>query len=263
MSEIKISETVRVVEVPIELIDKNDYNPNKLDDTNFNRLVQDMDELGFLQPILLVPKGVGRYRIIDGEHRYEAAKLSDMPTVPAVIVEGGFAEDEDRQKFQTMRMNMIRGSLDKRKFQAMVGDLLENHGLEAVAEGMAFDDVDALRAMIDNARGTLPTPEMRKEFDKAKEEIKTVDDLSNVLNRLFTRYGSTLPYHFMVMDFGGKNHLWVRLPHKKAYEAVTMVAQKCQELGVTFSSVLMELLMEHSPTVLTEGLDKLEKAEEE
>lgn len=50
-----------------------------------------------------------------------------------------------------------------------------------------------MKALIDDTRESLP-PEMRKEFDKAKEEIKTVDDLSLVLNRLFTKYGSTLPY---------------------------------------------------------------------
>lgn len=263
MSELQVSDDVKVVSVPIDLIDPNEWNPNKLSEAMFNRLVQDMEKIGFLQPILLVPKDNGRYRIVDGEHRYEAAKLSDMRDVPAVIVEGDFAADEDSQKFQTMRMNMIRGSLDKRKFQDMVEGLLERHGLEEIAESMAFDDIDALRSMIDSARATLPTPELRKEFDKAKEEIKTVDDLSNVLNRLFTRYGSTLPYHFMVMDFGGKDHLWVRMPDKQAYTDMLGLAKQCQDRGVTFSSLLLTLMRERGGTFLLDAMDRLESVSEE
>ena len=188
MEGLKVSQDVQIVMVPIELIVPNEWNPNELSDAMFNRLVSDMEELGFLQPLLLTPLEDGKFRIVDGEHRYEGAKLLDHTEVPAVILAGEFAKDETKQKLQTMRMNMIRGVVDKRKLMALVTDLATRMPIEEVAEGMAFDDIDGLRALIDDTRASLP-PEMRKEFDKAKEEIKTVDDLSLLLNRLFTKYG--------------------------------------------------------------------------
>jgi len=128
---------------------------------------------------------------------------------------------------------------------------------------MAYDDVDGLRALIDDARKSLP-PEMRKEFDKAKEEIKTVDDLSLVLNRLFTKYGSTLPYHYMIMDFGGKEHIWVRLNDKKDHTKVCRYAEVAREHKVTFSSLLMHALSQcATPEYIAENLDSLEPADEE
>lgn len=237
---ISVGDDVSVVKIPVGKIHPNDWNPNVLSDVMFNRLVDDVQRLGFLQPVLVTPENDGTYRIIDGEHRYEVAKLVDMEEIPCVVVDGALATDETQQKFQTMRMNMIRGNVDKRKLASLVSELAEELPVDEIAESMAFDNVDALRALIEDTRKDLP-PEMRKEFDKAKEEIKTVDDLSLVLNRLFTKYGGTLPYNYMVMDFGGKEHIWVRLS-RNDLDAVRGYAETARENKVTFSSVVMAAL---------------------
>jgi hypothetical protein len=261
-SIIRVSEDVKVLQIPVAALKPNDYNPNELDDRNFNRLAEDMQNIGFLQPLLVVPLDDGTYRIIDGEHRYEVAKLLDMEQLPCVVAEGDLAKDETKQKYQTMRMNMIRGAIDKRKFKNLVEDLVTNAPLEDVAEAMAYDDVDALRDLIADARKDLPK-EMRKEFDKAREEIKTVEDLSKVLNRLFTKFGSTLPYNYMILDFGGKDHLWIRLPDKKAYRQVKTAAEICRECGVTFSSAVMSLLNTLTPQYIKSALHELEEIRDE
>jgi hypothetical protein len=261
-AEIKVSEDVTVVMIPADSIKQNSWNPNDLDDRTFNRLTDDIQRIGFLQPILVTPQEGGIFRIVDGEHRFECAKLLDMEMIPCVVLDGDFAKDETAQKFQTMRMNLLRGTVDKRKLQALVQDLATNMPIEEVAEGMAFDDVDALRALIDDARRDLP-PEMRKEFDKAKEEIKTVEDLSLVLNRLFTKYGSTLPYNYMIMDFGGKEHIWVRLKDKKAYKQVKSAAEVCREKGVTFSSAMMALVNDLTPTYVEKHRYELEEVKDD
>lgn len=259
--KITVGDEVSVVKIPVEKIHPNDWNPNVLSDQMFNRLVDDMNRLGFLQPVLVTPEPDGTYRIIDGEHRYECAKLTDMTEIPCVVVSGDFANDETQQKFQTMRMNMIRGDVDKRKLASLVSELAEEMPVEEIAESMAFDNVDALRALIEDTRKDLP-PEMRKEFDKAKEEIKTVDDLSLVLNRLFTKYGGTLPYHYMVMDFGGKEHIWVRLS-RKDLDDVRTFAETSRENRVTFSSVVMAALRAcATPEYIEEHKAELEEVAE-
>jgi hypothetical protein len=199
--------------------------------------------------------------IIDGEHRYTAAMLMDMAEIPCIVSES-LADDEDLQKFQTMRMNQIRGSLNRKKFQAMVEDLAKRHSISEIAEGMAFDDEDYLQSMISDARASLP-PEMKGEFDKAKEEIKTVDDLSLVLNRLFTKYGSTLPCNFMIMDFGGKEHLWVRFKDRHVYDLAKEKASLCLSNKVTFSSLVERLLLQADDDFMDENREFLEPAKEE
>lgn len=137
-NKISLSETVEIVQIPSGKI-----HPNELSDIMFNRLVEDVQSIGFLQPVLVAPEKDGTYRIVDGEHRYEVAKMLDMEQIPCVVVSGEFAEDETRQKFQTMRMNMIRGKVDKRKLAALVNDLATEMPVEDIAESMAFDDIDA------------------------------------------------------------------------------------------------------------------------
>ena len=260
-----VEENVEVVMLPIDRLSVNPWNVNELSDTMFNRLTEDMESIGFLQPILVVPlEGEeGQYRIVDGEHRYECARLLDRESIPCVVVTGDLAEDEIKQRFMTMRMNLIKGQIDKRKFKSLVEDLMSRGmELEVVAEGMAYDDIDALRALIDDTRATLP-PEMRKEFDKAKEEIKTVDDLTKVLNRLFTKYGETLPCHYMILDFGGKESIWVRMRDKREYERFKAAADLCREHGKTFRSALLHALSHIDAEYLTTRADELEDAEYE
>lgn len=262
-TKINVSADVEIVKIPAEKIHANEWNPNELSDAMFNRLVSDVQNIGFLQPVLVTPEQDGTYRIIDGEHRYECAKLLDMPEIPCVVVSGEFAEDETKQKFQTMRMNMIRGNVDKRKLAALVSDLTTKLPIEEIAEGFAYDDVDSLRALIEDTRKSLPA-EMRQEFDKAKEEIKTVDDLSLVLNRLFTKYGSTLPYNYMILDFGGKEHIWVRMPSKDALMEVRKHAALARDNDVTFSSLVLKAFEECCTKEFIENhIDDLEIVEPE
>jgi hypothetical protein len=256
---IEVSQDVSIVQIPVEKIQPNDWNPNELTDAMFNRLVADVQSLGFLQPILVTPLEDGTYRIVDGEHRFECARLSDMAEIPCVILSGEFATDETKQKFQTMRMNMIRGNVDKRKLMSLVTSLVDKVPLEDMAECMAYDDIDGLRALIADTRASLPV-EMRKEFDKAKDEIKTVDDLSLVLNRLFAKYGNTLPYNYMILDFGGKDHVWVRLPDKDAFGKIKAAAELCRKNNVTFSSALLAVLSGLNDAFIAEHIKNLEEA---
>lgn len=230
-------------EIDIDRIVPNEWNPNAMPDELFNMLAEDMadEDLGFLQPLLVAPREDGTYRIIDGEHRYESARINGIETVPCIVATGDLVTNEDKQKFLTVRMNKLRGSMDKRKFAEMVRELSGEYDLEELARELAFTDPDELATMMATARESLPTPEMRQEFDEAREEIKTVDDLSNVLNRLFTRYGDTVPFNFMILDFGGKNHVWVRIPQGE-YQGVLEKTRLCMGRGITFDSAVMALL---------------------
>jgi len=262
MSEKSDPRVLEVRMVPITEIHPNPWNPNVMSDEFFNMLTSDVsgEDVGFAQPILVAAQDDGTFRIIDGENRYEAARLSGFTEIPCMIAQGKLATDEGLQKIQTVRMNKLHGQMDKRKFEDLVRGLAKEYTLDQLADALVFTDPTKLEAMLDETRRNLP-PEMRKEFDKAKEEIKTVDDLSQVLNRLFTRYGSTLPYRFMVLDFGGKKHMWIRFPDDKAYGAVLEKARLCQTSGVTFSSVLLQALARVDAEWIDEALPHLEAAE--
>lgn len=89
--------------VDINDIQVNDWNPNVEDATTFNDLVDNIKENGFAQP-LEVAEVEGAYRIVDGEHRWKAAKLAGLTELPVMIVDW----DEDTQMMQTVAMNVLR-----------------------------------------------------------------------------------------------------------------------------------------------------------
>jgi len=208
----------------------------------FDLLAENIDDVGFLDPILVVPLPNGKFRIIDGEHRFEQQRLSDAALVKCVVADPEIL-DETKQKFQTVRFNKIRGKLNYKKFNELVEDLMQSgeYTYDELAHELGFADEDEFEAMLDSARESLPSEEMKEEFDKAREEIKTVDDLSLVLNRLFTKYGDTLPANFMILDFGGKEHIWVRMPPRE-YKKIKDKVRECMAYGYKFDSVLSHML---------------------
>lgn len=244
---------VEVRMIPVEMIDPNPWNPNEMDDKTFNALVQDISSDGFLQTITVIPyvhpkTGEHRFMIIDGEHRFEAMKLADQPEVACIVSRGTLSTDQYAQQVKTVRMNKLRGNLNSQKMRSLVESILEGKEISEVADDLLYGDPSELEALIGQARKTLPSEEMKKDLDKAKSEIRTVEDLSNVLNRLFTKYGDTVPYHYMVVEFGGKSHLWVRLGSQAEFTKIKLLADMCRAKDVRFDKILIWLL----ETYLTE-----------
>lgn len=228
--------------ISLDKIRPNAWNPNEMGMFELNKLAEDMADIGFLQPILVVPAEDGTYRIIDGEHRYEVAKLCDYTEIPAIVVKkDAIVSDEDRQKFQTVRMNRLRGKLNRRKLDALIEDLLQRHSATEVAEGLVFEDDSYIQELVAKARESLPTEELKKEFDKVKDDVRTIDDLTVLLNRLYLKYGETLDYGYMVFDFGGKDHLWVRLGTKADFLLIKDKADMVREAGYSFPSAVVAL----------------------
>src|SRR4030042_3485882 len=77
-------------QIPTSKIDRNDNNPrgiNILEQDNKLGLLRDsIKQFGIMVPLVVVPRK-GRYILIDGERRYEAAKSLGLTNVPAYVTE--------------------------------------------------------------------------------------------------------------------------------------------------------------------------------
>jgi len=261
-SEPKKDEKVRgkMMEVPIEKVFPNQFNPNVMDEKEFNLLVKNVQEIGMAVPITVVEKKDGTFMIIGGEHRWKAARLTGEKKIPAVVYR---EEDisEDFIKFQTMRLNMIHGKIDPKKFIDMYNSLSNRYSEEVLKESMGFLNQAEWDRLLSKVKAGLPNKDLKERFDQVKEQIKTMEDLSTVLNRLFTEYGSTLPYAFMIFDFGGKENLWVRMD-KPLFSTMKMIANECVLNKVTLDAVLNEVLIMalNRKEEVTEVLKRLPKA---
>jgi len=207
-------------------------------------LVDNIDRIGFVSPILVVPfddDGTTLYRIVDGEHRWEAARVERKEKISCVVVDPALF-DEKTMKVQTVRMNKIRGSLDIRKFNNLVKDLIENHEIpfDEMANELGFADEDEFALLVDETRKSLPAA-ARKEFDKKVKQIRNYDDLIRLVEQLYEKYGNTLPTRFMVLDFGREESLMVQIDGSQ-FSLFQSKFLECQDNGYTVDSVLTEIM---------------------
>ncbi len=77
---------------------RREINPEKLKD-----LVESIKEKGVVQPILVRPKGVGKYELIAGERRFQAVQLAGFGEIPAII-----REVDDREALEIALIENIQ-----------------------------------------------------------------------------------------------------------------------------------------------------------
>lgn len=195
--------------IALDLLDKNAANPNEQDERTFNATVESIEEEGWVQPMCtVVPTPDGRYRIVAGHHRYDAATVLGYEDGPCWVLDPE-KFDEDRQDWVMVKANILSGQLNPAKFTALYDRMLKSYGAEVLQALMGFTSEDAFKRVYRDVKKALP-PALQKALDDQKDEIKTIDDLSLVLNRLFREYGETLPSNMMVFSWAGKEVLWVR-----------------------------------------------------
>jgi ParB family chromosome partitioning protein len=142
----------------IDVIDANEKQPRvRFDQESLDQLAASIREVGILQPIAVMPlddgndQATGRYRIINGERRWRAAKLAGLTEVPAVIR----SVDDQRLLTEALIENLQREDLTPLEEGAAYKSLLEEYGL--THEDVA-DRVGKSRSTVTNAMRLLGLP---------------------------------------------------------------------------------------------------------
>lgn len=203
---------LKIVDLSIDIVHEPEWNPNEQSPDVFNELVKNIKDIGCLEPILVAPRSdiEGHYWAISGSHRWKASKVAGLLTVPCIIEE---RFDEDMLKVQNIKFNIIKGKLDPLKFTQLFDQLAAKYGEEVTRQMMAFVDKAVFDQVYQKAKAALPD-ELKKQLDKAKKEIKTIDNLAAILGEMFQKYGNTLEKGYMVFNYGGQSHLWIQMDDK-------------------------------------------------
>lgn len=219
------------ISIPLERLTANNWNPNEMSSEEFNRLCENIEEDGFLSALQAVPvddegnnmhfseedlpesaeeraeylrEEMDHARIVGGEHRWSAAKVVGMTELPVNLVPN---KDKDWEKLATVRMNAISGDLDPIQFAELVEEQRKKmddqelkHALGFAGEETLFDQV------LEDVKESVPD-DVREEIEEAEDDIETIDDLSEVLNRIFREHGDDLDYHFISFSYGGEDNV--------------------------------------------------------
>lgn len=120
-----LDEKHRVVELPVESIRPNPYQPRRyFEPSALDELASSIIEYGVLQPINVRRIGDG-YELIAGERRLRACKLIGLATVPAII---NNMKDDDSAVLALLE-NLQREDLGFMEEAQAYEHLIEDHGL--------------------------------------------------------------------------------------------------------------------------------------
>ncbi len=122
--------------VPIEALQPNKWNPNRMDEFMYEKELSSMRAFGFVDPITVRQLADGLFEILDGEHRWRAAQDLGMKMVP--IWNLGNVPDATAKQL-TIVLNETRGRSDNDKLSALLKDLLESESRADLMENLPFD----------------------------------------------------------------------------------------------------------------------------
>lgn len=243
---------LEVFDLPVEDLIPDDDNPNEMDEATFDQLVEEIREQGFDEPIQVRrhPTIEGKYQIGSGHHRTKGAIVLGMTHVPAIIKEW-----TDREiKVALVKRNVLRGDTNKTKLVSLYRELAKGKDAIQVQRELGYTNPKRFEAMYEQAEKSL-NPKQRKKLAAAKETIKSVDDLSSVLNKIFKESGSELDKGYMVFSFGGKKHHYFQIGAATEVSLQSII-KHCEENDLQYTDV-MERIVEQA---VADGLPKTGKS---
>ncbi len=111
-------------EIAIELVRPNPQQPRtQFDAEELTALAESIKARGVLQPIVVRPLPGGSYELIAGERRLRAAKLADLPTIPAVVRDTDEAERLELALIENMARADLSPVEEARACATLVDDL--------------------------------------------------------------------------------------------------------------------------------------------
>jgi len=137
-----------MITIPIDRIQPNPWNPNRQTDFIFEKERHSIREHGFFDPVTTRELEDGSFEIIDGEHRWKAAKLEGYTELTAMNL--GKIDDSVAKQL-TLIANDTRGENDPEKFRDLLQDLEADIGLDALLSNLPYHE-NIINNAIDQAK---------------------------------------------------------------------------------------------------------------
>jgi len=200
-----------VVVIPIENLIKAPWNAQEQSPETFNFLVDEIESEGFDEPLIVIehPTDGDKYMIIAGNHRFDAARLNGYDNLPCIVKDW----DENTAKLKSVQRNQLHGESDVRKLRELVSSVRMEKSLsdEELAREMAFTNMGAFYEQTQEEQDKREK-EVKEKYshDDISKELTMVDNISIVLNEIFSQYeGDSIDHGFMFFMHKKKLHLMV------------------------------------------------------
>ncbi|MFN8179090.1 MAG: ParB N-terminal domain-containing protein [bacterium] len=160
--------TLRVVDLPVEGLAPNPWNPNRVAPELYAKLRAYIEREGFVEPLVVRRQGEG-YQILGGYHRWMIAKELGYTAMPCVVVE----LDDRRAKILSVNLNELKGQSVPSLLAALVHDLSRELSLDDLASQLPYnvpelDDLLRLLQIPDGLEARLAAEAERLEKERTR-----------------------------------------------------------------------------------------------
>jgi len=115
-----------VIEIPLESIEPNPYQPRKqFEEESLKELAASIKKDGLIQPIIVVEDEIDGYTLVAGERRYRASKLAKMESIKAIVLD---ISKEQMQQYALIE-NIQREDLNPIELAKSYEALIKLHGV--------------------------------------------------------------------------------------------------------------------------------------
>lgn len=175
--------------VDVEALRPNDWNPNSMDAFMFEKAIASIRQFGFVDPVTCRSLNPG-YEIIDGEHRWLAAKQEGLRTIP--IFDLGIVDDDTAIQL-TIVLNETRGQVDPRRLGILLRDLASRSSPERLLSTLPYtrEAFDRLSGMTSLDLHRLGRPPIRPSIERPSAWVERTYrmplDAAEVVDRAIER----------------------------------------------------------------------------
>ncbi len=181
MEEQYISPVYTIIRVPVDKLQANSYNPNRIAPPEMQLLIKSILEDGYTMPIVCYYiADSDRYEIVDGFHRFMAMKMSpeiaerEKGCLPVSVINKPLSE----RMASTIRHNRARGSHDIDLMVDIVAHLVEA-GLsdDWIIKNIGMDTNELLRLKQISGLASLFAD---REFSASWTSDRTASDMEHI-----------------------------------------------------------------------------------
>lgn len=130
----RATDPLTIVHVPIDSLRPNPWNPNEQTPRVNEAVRESIEEFGFLDAVLVRPHPDGGYEIVDGEHRWDAAKDAGLDTVAVTVRH----LTDTQAKRLTIILNETRGQADAVGLATLLAGLADEMPLDQLILGLPY-----------------------------------------------------------------------------------------------------------------------------
>ena len=124
-------------------VEPNDYNPNKVPDTELELLKKSIESDGMTMPIVTYQRDDGKYEVVDGFHRYEVlTERLDEGWIPISVID----KPQGERMASTVRHNRARGD-HQTELMGQLVESMEEEGktTEELADDLGMEKEEVVR----------------------------------------------------------------------------------------------------------------------